>query len=130
MSKQHADLPSDLNPPGPPPELRSKVLAAARPRLGTERPDVWARILGSRAARLAWAVSIGCLLFGHVVVSNGSRTEPSQTALSLAVIADLGDELAEVAVLPRVTASLPEFEVSRPLQRTESDEARESKERS
>lgn len=130
MSEQHTDLPPDLNPPGPPPELRSKVLAAARPRLGTERPDVWARIWGSRTARLAWAVSVGCLLFGHVAVSNGRRTEPSPSALSLAVFADLGDELAEVAVLPRVTASLPGFEVSRPQPWTESDETRESKERS
>ena len=130
MREPRTDLPSSLRPPEPSAELRSRVIAAARPALSTERPDLWERIRGNRTARLAWAVSVGCLLFGHVVVSNGDGGGPPPPALPLAVVADSGDELAEVAALPRLTAPLPGFEIAPEDRGATPDQDRDSEERS
>jgi hypothetical protein len=59
-------------PPGPPPELRSRVLAAAREHIGTEsQPDLWSRIWDHRGIRLAWAATVVLFLIAHILV--GSR---------------------------------------------------------
>jgi hypothetical protein len=59
-----------LKPPLPPPELRSKALAAAREQLTAEAvPDVWSRIWNSRGIRLAWAASVMVLLVGHILAT-------------------------------------------------------------
>jgi len=59
-----------LEPPQPPPELRSKTLAAARERLaGEAAPDVWSRIWNHRKFRLAWAAAVVVLLAGHVLAT-------------------------------------------------------------
>jgi hypothetical protein len=62
-----------LEPPQPPPELRSKTLSAARQRMaGEAAPDVWSRIWNHRALRLAWAATVVVLLAGHVLATNSS----------------------------------------------------------
>lgn len=59
-----------LEPPQPPPELRSKALAAARGKLtGEAAPDVWSRIWIHRGLRLAWAATVVVLLAGHVLAT-------------------------------------------------------------
>lgn len=110
----HHELPCDgLRAPEPSADLRLRTLDAARTALGrAEGADVWMRIWANRAARLAWAASIGCLLFGHVVLNNGLPAEPAPRALPIAVIAGVDDELTEVATLPRLTAVLPGFEIA------------------
>lgn len=56
-----------LESPAPPPQLRSRVLAAAR-ELKTEKPDLWTRIWNQPGLRLAWAAAVVLLLAGHVLV--------------------------------------------------------------
>lgn len=62
-----------LEPPQPPPELRSKALAAARARMSAEStPDIWSRIWNHRGLRLAWAATIVLLVVGHAMVLPGT----------------------------------------------------------
>mgnify|MGYP001816489070 CR=1 FL=1 len=64
-----------LQPPTPPQELRSSVLATARQRMGTETAlDVWSRLWNHNGLRLAWAASVVLLLAGHVLVNTGKET--------------------------------------------------------
>jgi hypothetical protein len=59
-----------LTSPGPPPELREKVLAPAREALAKEVvPDVWTRIWESRPLRLAWAVAAVLLVIANFGIS-------------------------------------------------------------
>ena len=59
-----------LEPPQPPPELRSKTLAAARERLAGEAvPNPWSRIWNHRGLRLAWAATVVVLLVGHTLAT-------------------------------------------------------------
>lgn len=61
-----------LDPPQPPPELRSRVLAAARQRTDSESvPDLWSRLWNHSGLRLAWAASVVLLLAGHVLIESG-----------------------------------------------------------
>ena len=75
-----------LEPPSPPPELRSKVLAAAHARMAaTEATDKWSTIWDNRGFRLAWACAAAVLLAGHVflVPRNGAvpnRVDPALVA--------------------------------------------------
>ena len=59
-----------LEPPLPPPELRSKALAAAREKMaaGSDR-DMWSRIWNHRGLRLAWAATVVVLFAGHVLAT-------------------------------------------------------------
>ena len=71
-----------LEPPQPPPELRSKALTAARKRLAGEAvPDLWSRIWNHRGLRLAWAATILMLLAGHLAVSSPSLGPVGDPAL-------------------------------------------------
>jgi len=81
---------------------------------GAGIPDIWTRIWGNRAARLAWAVSIGCLLFGHLAMNNHVNGEPGVSAMPLSAVVGIDEELTEVAALPRLTARLPGFGVAPP----------------
>lgn len=75
-----------LEPPGPPLDLRSKALAAAR-RCMVDEPttEIWTTIWNSREARLAWVGAAALLLAGHLflVPPRGvvlSRIDPSLVA--------------------------------------------------
>ena len=62
-----------LQPPQPPLELRSRVLAAARKRMESETiPDLWSKLWNHSGLRLAWAASLVFLLTAHVVVGTGT----------------------------------------------------------
>jgi hypothetical protein len=64
-----------LEPPQPPPELRSKTLAAARKQMEAEAlPNVWSRVWNHRGLRLAWAAAAVLLLTGHVLLIPGKGT--------------------------------------------------------
>jgi hypothetical protein len=75
-----------LEPSLPPPDLRPKVLAAARVRMAAEPViDVWSVIWENRGVRLAWAGAVALLLAGHVFLGfrNGavpSRVDPALVA--------------------------------------------------
>jgi hypothetical protein len=60
-----------LEPPAPPPQLRSRVLAAAR-ELKTEKLDLWTRIWNQPGLRLVWAAAVVLLLAGHVLFVPGN----------------------------------------------------------
>jgi hypothetical protein len=59
-----------LEPPQPPPELRARVLAAARN--AEAAPDFWMRLWNHGGLRMAWAASVVLLLAGHVLIGSGN----------------------------------------------------------
>ena len=131
MIHQPDPLFEGLAPPDPSPELRKRALAAAREALGrAENPDIWTRIWGSRLAHLAWAASIGVLVFGHMVVGDAPQSGSAGPALPLAAAAGANDELAEVAGLGRLTAQLPGWEISVRTTPTQPNQPAESEDRS
>ena len=69
-----------LQPPQPPPELRARVLAAARETEAA--PHVWSKLWNHSGLRLAWATSVVLLLAGHILVGtgNGPAADPSLAA--------------------------------------------------
>ncbi len=68
-----------LEPPPPPTELRSKVLAAARARMAAEEvTDTWSTIWNNRGVRLAWAGAAALLLAGHIFLVPGNGAVPSR----------------------------------------------------
>lgn len=75
-----------FEPPMPPPDLRSRALAAARNGAAdSTTSDVWSTIWNNRGVRLAWAGAATLLLAGHIflVPSNGavpSRVDPGLVA--------------------------------------------------
>ena len=65
-----------LEPPQPPPDLRSKTLAAARARMAAgSNPDIWSRIWNHRGLRLAWAAAVVLLVAGHALFVPGTGNE-------------------------------------------------------
>ncbi|MEO8055054.1 MAG: hypothetical protein ABI768_07865 [Acidobacteriota bacterium] len=88
-----------LEPPVLPPRLRENALAAGRAALAAPpRPDVWARTLASRAARVAWAASVAALAAANVLLSR--KAPPSAP---VAVAPGRPDaEVAAIARLPRI----------------------------
>ena len=130
MTLRNDRLPAGLIPPGPPPELRQRVLGAAREAMGrTGSPDIWSRIWNSRPAHFAWAASVAGLLFGHIVLGGGGPTPPVRT-LHPAAAASLTDEIEEIALLPRLTVKLPAWEVSASATRNRVASPSESEDRS
>lgn len=95
---------SGLEPPGPPAELRGKVLALAREALAEEAVrDVWTRIWGSRSLRLAWVAAASLLLLGNVAVS--ARRPPGGAAVSRTgaeAEREAARELAALVALPPI----------------------------
>ena len=110
---QERDFMSDgLTPPVPPSELRGRVLTAARDAMARgDSPDMWTRIWESRPARLAWAASIGALIFAHLVIGGSVSAGPAEPAFPLAAAAGSNDELSEIIGLQRMTADLPGWEI-------------------
>jgi len=100
-----------FTPPAVPGDLREKALAAARAALtASPRPDVWARLAASRAARLAWAASVTILAAANVLVPRSAPPAPSAPA----TLARQEPELAAIARLPRIDEnSLPPLEGGR-----------------
>ena len=94
-----------LAPPGAPPELRARVLAASRVALRAEpsRPDRWSLLWASRPLRLAWAASVLLLLAGHAVLVRPSHPRIEAAALPLSrSVSDADTELAAIGRLPRL----------------------------
>ena len=86
-------FPPGLEPPSPPPDLRSRVLEAASRAFDAPRTaDPWARALRSPALRLAWAASIAALAASHLLLPpRRTRTEDPQPP-----------EIRQLARLPRI----------------------------
>lgn len=115
MDDRNDALSGGLCPPTPPPELRTRTLSAARQVVDrTNEPDVWTRIWNSRPAQFAWAASVAGLIFAHLVVPNPVSGNRPDAALPLAAAAGADAELAEIAALPRLSSTLPRFEVVPP----------------
>jgi hypothetical protein len=73
-----------LEPPQPPPELRSRALAAARTRpAGEAAPDVWSSVWRHKGLRLAWAATVVLLLAGHVLATISRAGLPTSVDPSL-----------------------------------------------
>ena len=86
----------ELDVPGPPETLRERVLQAAGAALERDpAPDRWRRVWESRAARLAWAVSVAGLLVAHAYIT------PRETAARETASFD-EEEITELARLPRI----------------------------
>jgi len=69
-----------LTPPALPPELRSRVLAAARAEAGVAPvPELWTRIWENRWLRVIWLTSIVALAFGHIALA---PQQPSPTVVT------------------------------------------------
>lgn len=112
MNLRSDHLSGNLIPPQAPPELRQRVLSAARQTMGQAAPrDLWTRIWESRPIRLAWAASIGALIFGHLVIGGAVSAGPAQPAIPLAAAVGADDELAEIIDLQHVTVDLPRWEL-------------------
>ncbi len=94
-----------LAPPGAPPELRIRVLAASRAALLAEPEprDRWRTIWESRPFRLAWAASFFLLVAGHAVLVRPSRPRIEAAALPLSrSVSEADAELAAIGHLPRL----------------------------
>lgn len=88
-----------LDVPRPPEALRERVLSAAGAALAREPvPDVWSRVWESRAARLAWAISVAGLLAAHAYITPWGAT-PRETA------SFNEEEILELTRLPRLDAA-------------------------
>lgn len=89
----------ELNVPGPPEALRERVMQAAGAALERDpAPDVWSRVWESRAARLAWAISVAGLLVAHAYVT------PREAAPREIASFD-EEEITELARLPRIDSA-------------------------
>lgn len=91
-----------LSPPAPPPELRARVLDAARAALLEPPPpaDPWSRVWESRSLRVAWAASVLLLLAGHALVP---RVRPAAPPAVLARSGQAAEaEVAAIGRLPRL----------------------------
>ena len=100
-----ADPLAGLAPPGAPPELRARVLAASRAALLAEPEprDRWKTLWESRPLRLAWAASFLLLLAGHAVLVHPSRPRPEAATLPLSrSVSEADAELAAIGHLPRL----------------------------
>jgi hypothetical protein len=102
----------DFEPPAVPARLREDALEAARAALAVApRPDIWARLHASRAARLAWAASIAILAAAHVLLPRSGAPDP---AAASPTFARTDPELASIARLPRIDEhALPALEGGR-----------------
>ena len=101
-----------LEPPAVPVHLREDALAAARAAFGAAPPpDVWARLLSSRVARLAWAATVAGLAVAHAFLPRDGRPEAPAAA---ATVTRPDPELASTTRLPRIDEhALPAFEGDR-----------------
>lgn len=86
-----------LEPPPPPLQLRSKVLAAAHARMAaTEATDTWSTIWNNRGFRLVWAGAAALLLAGHVFLVPGNGAVPSRVDPALVAENRVDEHLVEM----------------------------------
>lgn len=97
-----------LRLPGPPPELRERVLRAATRALDEAPvPDLWSRLWENRGLRLAWAACLVTLITGHVVISVEALRHPAPVRHATNQQLPAGEELQSIAALPPIdTTSL------------------------
>jgi hypothetical protein len=94
--KRHDPPFGEFSVPGPPEALRERVMQAAGAALERDPvPDRWRRVWESRAARLAWAVSVAGLLVAHAYIT------PRETAVRETASFN-EEEITELARLPRI----------------------------
>ena len=94
-----------LAPPGAPPELRARVLAASRAALLAEPEprDRWTLLWTSRPLRLAWAASFLLLIAGHAALAPSGRPQGQAATPSLSrPVSEADAELAAIGHLPRL----------------------------
>jgi len=94
-----------LAPPGAPPELKIRVLAASRVALLAEPEprDHWKTIWESRPLRLAWAASFLLLIAGHAVLAPSGRPQGQAATPSVSrPVSEADAELAAIGHLPRL----------------------------
>lgn len=108
---QFDELFHGLEPPSPPPELRSRALAAGRVEMTSAwtMPGLCTRLWFSTNLRLAWAATVVLLVVAHGVLSLQSpSTVPTSRAVQAnrLMAARYNAELAEIVDLPRVGADL------------------------
>ena len=92
-----------LEPPGPPPELRNRVLGATtESRADVVHADRWTRLWQNRALRLAWAASVVGLVAAHLLISVSPERQAvaSPQALNRA-FGEPDAELVSISTLPR-----------------------------
>lgn len=86
-----------LEPPHPPPDLRSKALAAARARMAAgSNSDTWSRIWNHRGLRLAWAAAVVLLVAGHALFVPGTVNEFRSIDRALTAEHRVDEDLVEV----------------------------------
>jgi hypothetical protein len=89
-----------FEPPPPPPGLREAALRAARERLTEDLlPDVWTRVIRSRATRLAWAASVVLLTAAHLALPRSRQEGPHSVTVTAPL---LEPEVRAIAKLPRI----------------------------
>jgi len=105
--RQLDDFPfAGLTPPGPPAELREKVLVLAREALVQEAVrDVWTRIWESRPLRLAWVAAAALLVIANISISMrrppGGAVVP-RTGARAETEREAARELAALIALPPI----------------------------
>lgn len=101
-----------LEPPALPAHFKEDALAAAHAAFAAATPpDVWARLLSSRVARLAWAASVAGLAVAHAFLPRGGQPEAPAAA---ATVTRPDPELASTTRLPRIDEhALPPLEGDR-----------------
>jgi hypothetical protein len=86
-----------LEPPLPPPDLRSKTLTAARRSVAVEKDtDIWSVIWNSRRIRLMWAGAAALLLAGHVLLVPGKGSPSNRVDHALAAKNRADEHLVEM----------------------------------
>jgi len=91
----------------PPAGLRERVLARARTAAARvpDGPDVWTRLVRSRAARLAWGAAIVALVAAHLALPGPRRAAPTTYLVARPLPPDSSPELVELARLPAIEPS-------------------------
>ena len=86
-----------LEPPHPPPDLRSKALAAAQRKM-VEEPttDIWSMIWNNRGVRLVWVGAAALLLAGHVFLVPRNGSVPSRVDPALVVGNHVDDQFVDM----------------------------------
>ena len=90
-------LMNGFEPPQPPPDLRSTVLAAAHARMAAKPvSNIWSTIWNNRGVRLAWAGAAALLLAGHVFLIPRNGVVPSRVDPALVVENHLDEQFVDL----------------------------------
>lgn len=105
------ELLSGLRPPGPPPPLRTRVLARASAALQPgPAADPWWRVWESRPLRLAWACTVVLLAGANLLLPPRRGREAavagSTSAMPVTAAPAVDPELAAAERLPRLRSEL------------------------